>query len=194
MLGDHLVPLRLIGLLEGEPFRVGAVTEERGIASIFDRTVHVRPEHQSVVHRDRNVDVDLHAVADHALGFQSVLAHSPPSYFAVPAAECASYDSARDRLPRWAKSLAVSPGLVLFCCPSRHERQGGAERRLSIRGPAAVQDEGRAGHEGRGVARQENDRAHDVLNLSEPAEFDVLEHGSQGKPRRRKTDASSASR
>src|SRR2546425_3647473 len=61
---DHLLPLHRVALLIGEPLGVYTVGEDDGVATVGDRTIHVGAQHDAVVHRDRDVPVDAHAVAD----------------------------------------------------------------------------------------------------------------------------------
>ena len=64
MLGDHALPGARVAVLEGEALRVRAVGEDHRVAALGDRTEHVGAQDEAVVHRDRHVPVDAHAVAD----------------------------------------------------------------------------------------------------------------------------------
>src|SRR5262249_25776781 len=46
----------------------------------------------------------------------------------------------------------------------------------SLRGPAAVDDQRRAGHQRGGVGGEKHDRAGQLLELAEPAELDLGQH------------------
>ena len=67
MLGDHALPRARVALLEGEAFRVGTVGENDWITSIGLRAKHVGAQHQSVLHEDRQVPIDAHAIAQFAV-------------------------------------------------------------------------------------------------------------------------------
>ncbi len=69
----HPVPGAGIALLEGEALAVGPIGQDHRIAAVLGRAEHVGPQHQPVVHLDRHVPVDAHAVPDLALEF----AHAP---------------------------------------------------------------------------------------------------------------------
>src|SRR5712664_4382368 len=58
----HDLPGGLVALLEGEPLAVRAVAEDRGVAAFGLRAEYVRAQLEAVVHPDRNVPVDLHAL------------------------------------------------------------------------------------------------------------------------------------
>jgi hypothetical protein len=64
MVGDHLLPLLGIAVLVGDAFAVDAVGEDDRAAHVFHRPVHICPNDEPVVHRDRLVPRDPHAVAD----------------------------------------------------------------------------------------------------------------------------------
>src|SRR6266850_105243 len=68
VLGDHALPRARIAVLKREAFGVGTVAENDGKSPLLLRTVYIRPEHQPVVHPDRNVPVNAHPVAELALG------------------------------------------------------------------------------------------------------------------------------
>src|SRR5215217_995799 len=63
-----------------------------------------------------------------------------------------------------------------------------------LRGPAAVDHEGGAGHQRRGVRGEEDDGAHEVLDLPEPPELDLRQDAAherlvlQERPRHRRLD------
>ncbi|MNC85662.1 hypothetical protein D3C83_12730 [compost metagenome] len=75
----HDFPRGLVAFLECEALAIGAIARERRIAPFGDRPEHVRPQHQTIIHGDRHVPVDAHAVAD--LTF--VIAHTS-SFLSVP--------------------------------------------------------------------------------------------------------------
>src|ERR1700674_4288326 len=63
MLRHHPFPRARIAVLKGEALGIGAVAEDHWIAAVLDRAKDVGPQHQPVIHLDRNVPVDAHAVA-----------------------------------------------------------------------------------------------------------------------------------
>ena len=60
----HDVPGARIAVLEGEVLGVGAVGDQNRIAAFFHRTKDIGAQHKAVVHFDRDVPIDPHAVAD----------------------------------------------------------------------------------------------------------------------------------
>ncbi len=64
MLFRHALPGARVAVLEGEVFGVGAVSEDDRIFSLFHRAKNIRAQHLAVVHGDRHVPVDPHAVTD----------------------------------------------------------------------------------------------------------------------------------
>ena len=74
MLFHHALPRARIAVLEREAFGVGAVGEDDRMPVLLDGPEHVGAQHEAVVHRDRHVPVDAHAVAGFtALGHDSSL-------------------------------------------------------------------------------------------------------------------------
>src|SRR5687767_11193966 len=63
--------------------------------------------------------------------------------------------------------VAVEVSVVMACLSSGVRAGGG---RGSSGGPAAVEEEGRSGHRGRGGSAEERDRLGDLLRLDEPAD------------------------
>ena len=63
MLLDHALPGARIALLEGEALGVGAVAQDHRIFAGLHRPEHVGAQHEAVVHLDRHVPIDVHAVA-----------------------------------------------------------------------------------------------------------------------------------
>src|SRR3972149_1704915 len=61
--GDRLLPLHRVAVLEGEPLGVDAVRQDRRVPPLRDRPEDVGAEDETVVHRDRLVPRDPHAVA-----------------------------------------------------------------------------------------------------------------------------------
>src|SRR5262249_37234703 len=59
----HALPRTRIAVLEGEALAVRTVAEAHGIASVLYRTEHVGAQEEDIVHLDRPVPVDAHAVA-----------------------------------------------------------------------------------------------------------------------------------
>ena len=70
----HAVPGARIAVLEGEVLGVGAVGDQDRIAAFFHRAKNIGAEHDAVVHFDRHVPIDPHAVTD----FRSLLHHALP--------------------------------------------------------------------------------------------------------------------
>ena len=70
MLVGHALPGARIAVLEGEVLGVGAVGEQHRIAAVLHRAVDVGAHDQAVVHGDRHVEVDAHAVADFGAFFE----------------------------------------------------------------------------------------------------------------------------
>ena len=66
MVFDHAFPLLGIEVFEVQPLAVGTVGQDDGILALLDRTIDVAAHDQAVVHLDRHVPVDPHAVADFA--------------------------------------------------------------------------------------------------------------------------------
>jgi hypothetical protein len=67
LVGAHPVPLAFVEILEMQPFAVGPISHDDGIFPLGDRPVDVASQHQAVVHLDRHIPVDPHAIADFAL-------------------------------------------------------------------------------------------------------------------------------
>ena len=65
----HDVPRGLVAFLECEAFAVRPVTYERRIFSICGRTEHIGAHDHAVVHRNRHIPVDAHAIADFGFVF-----------------------------------------------------------------------------------------------------------------------------
>ncbi len=64
MIRDHLFPLERVPLLEREPLRVHAVGQNHRRTSVLDGPEDVGPDDEAVVHRDRLLPGDAHAVAN----------------------------------------------------------------------------------------------------------------------------------
>src|SRR5512139_2087717 len=64
MLFRHALPCAWITVLECEIFGVRTVAENDRKFSVFHRAKNIGAQHETVVHRDRHVPVDPHAVAD----------------------------------------------------------------------------------------------------------------------------------
>src|SRR6478752_5649608 len=62
----HALPRTRIAVLEGEALGVGAVAQDHGIAALLHRPKHVGAQDEAIVHLDRDVPVDAHAVAHFA--------------------------------------------------------------------------------------------------------------------------------
>ena len=63
MFRDHALPRTRVAVLESEALRIRAVSDEHRMASRVHGAEHVGAQHHAVVHRDRYVPVDAHAVA-----------------------------------------------------------------------------------------------------------------------------------
>jgi hypothetical protein len=63
VLFGHARPGARIAVLEGEALGVGAVAQNRRVAARRDRVKHVGAQDEPVVHGDRGVPIDAHAVA-----------------------------------------------------------------------------------------------------------------------------------
>ena len=106
MLLGHALPRARIAVLEGEALGVGAVGQDHRIAAVLDRAEHVGAQHEAVVHRDRHVPVDAHAVA-HLAAMLWVLPPAPllrasPRPKPFPSSRCDPF----------CRSLHVMAGLV----------------------------------------------------------------------------------
>ena len=90
MLFRHALPGARIAVLEGKPLGIGAVAQDHRIAAFGDGPEHVGAKNKAVVHGDRHVPVDAHAVA----GFAALLRAScgrlrpPPCGLRLPAMTC----------------------------------------------------------------------------------------------------------
>src|SRR5262249_48397433 len=62
----HALPLLAVEVLEVQPLAVGSIGEDHRILALFDRAIDVATQHDAVIHFDRHVPVDPHAVADFA--------------------------------------------------------------------------------------------------------------------------------
>jgi hypothetical protein len=80
MLFHHALPRARVTILEREAFGVRPVGENDGMPVLLDRPEHVGAQHEAVVHGDRHIPVDAHAVA----GF-TALGHA----VSLPALRCA---------------------------------------------------------------------------------------------------------
>ncbi len=63
MFFHHALPGTRIAVLEGEVFGVGAVSQYDRILAVFDRAKDVGAQHQAVIHGDRHIPIDPHAIA-----------------------------------------------------------------------------------------------------------------------------------
>src|SRR5689334_9611461 len=61
---DHLLPLVRITLLVGQSLGIHAIGEDDGIAAVLDRTKDVGPQDETIVHLDRLMPRDPHAVTN----------------------------------------------------------------------------------------------------------------------------------
>ena len=80
----HPAPLGIVQVLEMQPLAVRAVGQDDRIPSVLDRPVDVGAQDQAIVHPDRHVPVDSHAVADlaqlsivHAASFLNAVTCDP---------------------------------------------------------------------------------------------------------------------
>ena len=70
MLFRHALPGARIAVLEGKPLGVRAVGQDHRVAAFGDRPEHVGAQDEPVVHGDRHVPVDAHAVTGFAALFE----------------------------------------------------------------------------------------------------------------------------
>ena len=118
----HPVPLLLVEVREVQPLAVGAVGQDHRIPALLDRTVDVAAQHQPVVHLDRHVPVDPHAVADFA---DFAIAHGGflPGYFShIAAARRLSSSTLRSASLRVLCECIKSSIGQLAACSSRSAR------------------------------------------------------------------------
>src|SRR5260370_40043127 len=102
MLLGHALPRGGIALLEGEALGIGPVAQDHRVASLGRRAEQIGAQYQPVIHGDRHVPIDAHAVARLALR----LIHP-----ASPIARTAAYSAAAflsALLIRGLTSLAIS--------------------------------------------------------------------------------------
>ena len=67
MVGDHLFPLQRVAVLIGDTLAVDAIVENHRTTNVFvDGLVDVGTQHQAIVHGNRLVPGNTHAVADFA--------------------------------------------------------------------------------------------------------------------------------
>src|SRR5438046_10549664 len=62
VLGDHSLPCARVAVLERQPLGVGTVTQKNGMTSRRVRPVHSGTKHQPVIHGNRDVPLDTHAI------------------------------------------------------------------------------------------------------------------------------------
>ena len=68
MLRHHALPRARVAFLKCQTLRVRAVTQDDGIASRVGRAEYIRAQRQPVIHRNRGIPFDAHAVAELARG------------------------------------------------------------------------------------------------------------------------------
>src|ERR1700736_3152275 len=83
MLLHHALPCARIAVLEREALGVGAVGEQYRILAVFDGAEYVGAHLQAVIHRDRHVPIDAHAVAGLA-AFSHSYSLPERGYFSSP--------------------------------------------------------------------------------------------------------------
>src|SRR5260221_5143662 len=66
MLVGHALPRARIALLEGQSLGIGTVAQDHRIFAHLRGSKDIRPQHQSVIHCDRDIPVDVHAVTKSA--------------------------------------------------------------------------------------------------------------------------------
>jgi hypothetical protein len=70
IVADHVVPAALVELvLERQALGVGPQGHDDGITALRRRPEDVGAQYDAVVHRNRHVPIDVHAVGDGALSF-----------------------------------------------------------------------------------------------------------------------------
>src|SRR5215510_14975757 len=77
MLRDHELPLVRVAILKGKPLRVRTVTQYDWILSIRDRPEDIGVQNKAVVHLDRHVPIDAHAVPYFRLLLHHILCFGP---------------------------------------------------------------------------------------------------------------------
>src|SRR5262245_25861484 len=77
MLRDHELPLVRVAILKGKPLRVRTVTQYDWILSIRDRPEDIGVQNKAVVHLNRHVPIDAHAVPYFRLLLHHILCFGP---------------------------------------------------------------------------------------------------------------------
>src|SRR5262245_30179381 len=100
----HALPLARRAVLEREALGVGTVAQDHRIAPILHRSKDVGAQHQSVVHPDRDVPVDAHAVAHLAAMLVGL---------ALPCSRARLLDRSHSRPPVLSSPSAVTPAMTM---------------------------------------------------------------------------------
>src|SRR5665647_1003224 len=64
LVGAHAPPLVRVKIIEVQPFAVWSVSHDDRKLAVGDRPVDIAPQYQPIVHRDRHVPIDSHAISD----------------------------------------------------------------------------------------------------------------------------------
>ena len=70
----HALPGAGVAVLKRETLGVRTVAQDRRIVAFGDRAEHVGPEHEPIIHRDRHIPIDAHAVAHLTAGLVRFMA------------------------------------------------------------------------------------------------------------------------
>jgi hypothetical protein len=81
----HALPGARIAVLEGKPLGVRTIAQDNRAPPFGNRTKNIGAQHQAIIHRDRHVPVDPHAVAGFAalLKTAAVAGHGRHAGFAL---------------------------------------------------------------------------------------------------------------
>src|SRR5499433_3492474 len=104
MLLRHALPRARIAILEREALGIGAVAQDHRIAAVLHRAKDVGAQHQAVVHVDRDVPIDAHAVAHLAAVFVGL---------AFPCSRGRLLDRSHSRPPVLSSPSAVTPAMTM---------------------------------------------------------------------------------
>src|SRR5215468_11756998 len=106
---SHALPRARIAVLEREALGIGTVAQDHRIAAVLHRAKDVGAQHQTVVHLDRDVPVDAHAVAHLAAMLEGL---------ALPCSRARLLDRSHSRPPVLSSPSAVTPAMTMerFSC------------------------------------------------------------------------------
>lgn len=72
MFADHAFPGRGIPILKGKSLPVRSIRQQRRAGIPIDGTKNISPKNNAIIHQDRHVPVDAHAIANFAFVLQPV--------------------------------------------------------------------------------------------------------------------------